>query len=340
MHICKQNPIHGFRYRCLKCFNFDMCQDCFFAGKGGRYKSHKMSHPMQEYCTNTTSGEDVRDFTRLLRNKLLSSKKKKSSRLGYLPVQNLEPETPDSPSLSPGRSVSRQETTERLDILSSRLSEIETRSGSEESASRQVTPQQHPEPNTRLGNIINNNTNNNNMKDEHSLISVYCKKLQEGQLSQTTPDSPMQVALEIDAEQRKELELMIKELEMENANLKEEYNHLKIVGCQMPTMAGLNMNSSEAEMLAEAAMLREHRARLENRMCLLEEHNRQLESQLGKLKQILEPGVAATSKTGTLNTKSVTASQLAQDSPVLPHKMNNGYHPTTTTNPPKVPPAV
>ena len=34
--------------------------------------------------------------------------------------------------------------------------------------------------------------------------------------------------------------------------------------------------------------MREHRARLENRMTLLEEHNRQLESQLGKLKQILE----------------------------------------------------
>ena len=88
---------------------------------------------------------------------------------------------------------------------------------------------------------------------------------------------------------------------MENANLKEEYNHLKIVGCQMPsmpvnppdvTLGGMtmmnSMNSTEAEMLAEAAMLREHRARLENRMTLLEEHNRQLESQLGKLKQILE----------------------------------------------------
>ena len=80
-------------------------------------------------CLQTTSGEDVRDFTKLLRNKLMSSRKKKSSRLGYLPVQTLEPEsaTPDSPSLSPGRSVSRQETAERLDILSSRLSEIETR---------------------------------------------------------------------------------------------------------------------------------------------------------------------------------------------------------------------
>ena len=28
-----------------------MCQECFFAGKGGRYKNHKMTHPMQEYCT-------------------------------------------------------------------------------------------------------------------------------------------------------------------------------------------------------------------------------------------------------------------------------------------------
>lgn len=139
-------------------------------------------------------------------------------------------------------------------------------------------------------------------KDEHSLIAVYCQKLMDGQLSQLIPDSPMQVALEIDAEQRKELEFMIKELEQENANLKEEYNHLKIVGCQMPGMPlnppdvtlgtlgpGMNtMNSTEAEMLAEAAMLREHRARLEGRMGLLEEHNRQLESQLGKLKQILE----------------------------------------------------
>jgi len=45
----------GFRYRCLKCFNFDMCQGCFFdIGKGGKYKNHKMSHPMQEYCTTVS----------------------------------------------------------------------------------------------------------------------------------------------------------------------------------------------------------------------------------------------------------------------------------------------
>lgn len=51
------------------------------------------------------------------------------------------------------------------------------------------------------------------------------------------------------------------------------------------TQAGLN---TDAEILAEAAMLRQHRNRLENRMVILEEHNRQLERQLSKLKQILE----------------------------------------------------
>lgn len=47
-NICKQYPIVGFRYRCLKCFNTDLCQNCFFSGR--REKGHKLAHPMQEYC--------------------------------------------------------------------------------------------------------------------------------------------------------------------------------------------------------------------------------------------------------------------------------------------------
>lgn len=51
-NICKDYPILGFRYRCLKCFNFDMCQNCFFSGR--KAKNHKLSHPMQEYCTTVS----------------------------------------------------------------------------------------------------------------------------------------------------------------------------------------------------------------------------------------------------------------------------------------------
>lgn len=51
-NICKEYPIVGFRYRCLKCFNFDMCQMCFFHGKNA--KNHKLTHPMHEYCTTVS----------------------------------------------------------------------------------------------------------------------------------------------------------------------------------------------------------------------------------------------------------------------------------------------
>ncbi|PIK33555.1 SuDp98 protein, partial [Apostichopus japonicus] len=87
-NICKECPIVGLRYRCLKCFNFDLCQNCFFAGR--KAKHHKLSHQMQEYCTATTSGEDVRDFAKVFKNKFKSKKHyQKHPRVGYLPVQSV-----------------------------------------------------------------------------------------------------------------------------------------------------------------------------------------------------------------------------------------------------------
>jgi len=41
-------------------------------------------------------------------------------------------------------------------------------------------------------------------------------------------------------------------------------------------------------MLAEANLLRQHKGRLEGRMKILEDHNKQLESQLHRLKCLLE----------------------------------------------------
>ncbi|XP_029449885.1 utrophin isoform X1 [Rhinatrema bivittatum] len=87
-NICKECPIVGFRYRSLKHFNYDVCQSCFFSGRTA--KGHKMHHPMVEYCIPTTSGEDVRDFTKVLKNKFRSKKYfAKHPRLGYLPVQTV-----------------------------------------------------------------------------------------------------------------------------------------------------------------------------------------------------------------------------------------------------------
>lgn len=75
-------------------------------------------------------------------------------------------------------------------------------------------------------------------------------------------------------------------------------------------------------MMAEAKLLRQHKGRLEARMQILEDHNRQLEAQLTRLRQLLdEPSSGA--KPSTLQTRSVTASQLNTESPA---KMQQNGH--------------
>lgn len=65
-------------------------------------------------------------------------------------------------------------------------------------------------------------------------------------------------------------------------------------------------------MIAEAKLLRQHKGRLEARMQILEDHNKQLEAQLTRLRQLLEEPA---SKPSTLQTRSVTASQLNTECP-------------------------
>lgn len=92
-------------------------------------------------------------------------------------------------------------------------------------------------------------------------------------------------------------------------------------------------------MMAEAKLLRQHKGRLEARMQILEDHNRQLEAQLQRLRQLLDepnnggvggPGSALNSKPNTLQTRSVTASQLNTDSPAKINQQNGHYDQNTS----------
>lgn len=45
---CHRNGFTGFRYKCQKCFNYNLCQDCFWRGRNsGSHDSDK--HPCREY---------------------------------------------------------------------------------------------------------------------------------------------------------------------------------------------------------------------------------------------------------------------------------------------------
>ncbi|XP_030331573.1 dystrophin isoform X7 [Strigops habroptila] len=261
-NICKECPIIGFRYRSLKHFNYDICQSCFFSGRVA--KGHKMHYPMVEYCTPTTSGEDVRDFAKVLKNKFRTKRYfAKHPRMGYLPVQTvLEGDNMET------------------------LAEMENTNGSYLNDS--ISP-------------------NESIDDEHLLIQHYCQSLnQESPLSQ--PRSPAQILISLESEERGELERILADLEEENRNLQAEYDRLK----QQHDHKGLSplpsppemmpaspQSPRDAELIAEAKLLRQHKGRLEARMQILEDHNKQLESQLHRLRQLLEQPQADAKVNGT-----------------------------------------
>ncbi|XP_068612640.1 dystrophin isoform X1 [Brachionichthys hirsutus] len=285
-NICKECPIIGFRYRSLKHFNYDICQSCFFSGRVA--KGHKMQYPMVEYCTPTTSGEDVRDFAKVLKNKFRTKRYfAKHPRMGYLPVQTiLEGDNMETPVTlinfwpvdhAPGSSpqLSHDDTHTRIEHYANRLAEMENRNGSYLNDS--ISP-------------------NESIDDEHMLIQHYCQSLNQGSpLSQ--PRSPAQILISMETEEKGELERVLNDLEQENRKLQSEYDRLKKAHDRKglsplpspPEMLPPSPQSArDAELIAEAKLLRQHKGRLEARMQILEDHNKQLESQLHRLRQLLE----------------------------------------------------
>ncbi|XP_057617768.1 utrophin isoform X1 [Chionomys nivalis] len=284
-NICKECPIVGFRYRSLKHFNYDVCQSCFFSGRTA--KGHKLHYPMVEYCIPTTSGEDVRDFTKVLKNKFRSKKYfAKHPRLGYLPVQtvlegdNLEtpitlismwPEHYD-PSHSP--QLFHDDTHSRIEQYATRLAQMERTNGSF---------------------LTDSSSTTGSVEDEHALIQQYCQTLG-GESPMSQPQSPAQILKSVEREERGELERIIADLEEEQRNLQVEYEQLKEqhlrrglpVGSPPESIVLPHHTSEDSELIAEAKLLRQHKGRLEARMQILEDHNKQLESQLHRLRQLLE----------------------------------------------------
>ncbi|XP_063757579.1 dystrophin isoform X2 [Eleginops maclovinus] len=319
-NICKECPIVGFRYRSLKHFNYDVCQCCFFSGRTA--KGHKLNYPMVEYCTPTTSGEDMRDFTKVLKNKFRSKKYfAKHPRLGYLPVQtvlegdNMEtPVTlismcPEQYELSQSPQLSHDDTHSRIEQYASRLAQMERSNGSLPTDSSSAT---------------------GSMDDEHALILQYCQTLG-GEVSPCSqPQSPAQILQAVEREERGELERIIARLEEEQRSLQREYEQLKEQHGQRGAPAGGPWDSDssfthpdEADLLAEAKLLRQHKGRLEARMHILEEHNKQLESQLHRLRQLLHQPEMDLRVNGVSSPAGQERGPLTENSDELPHSHNS-----------------
>ncbi|KAA0709508.1 Dystrophin-related protein 2 [Triplophysa tibetana] len=263
-HICKQCPIKGFRYRSLKQFNVDICQTCFLTGRTSKGK--KLHYPIMEYYTPTTSGEKMRDFAKTLKNKFRSKQYfSKHPQRGYLPVQSmLEVESSETPCSSPR--LPHADTHSRIEHFASRLAEMENQTCSFFTDS--LSPDE-------------------SLDEDHYLL-----RHSSPALDQDSPHGHLLVHL--DCQDREELQRTLHRLENENSVLQSEYRRLKWKheeAAASPQLLesgpGSPAGQEDEELLAEARILRQHKTRLETRMQILEDHNKQLESQLHRLRELL-----------------------------------------------------
>uniref|UniRef100_A0A8D3EAC6 Dystrophin related protein 2 n=1 Tax=Scophthalmus maximus TaxID=52904 RepID=A0A8D3EAC6_SCOMX len=246
-YVCKQCPIKGFRYRSLKQFNVDICQTCFLTGR--TTKGKKLHYPIMEYYTPTTSGEKMRDFAKTLKNKFRSKQYfTKHPQRGYLPVQSV------------------------LEFFLS-LAEMESQNCSFFTDS--LSP------------------------DESLDEDQYLLRHSSPALDHDSPCGQHMLLAHLEHQDKEQLQCTLARLENENRVLQGEYRRLKwkheeAASVPMLTEAGEDGPGSptageqqDEELLAEARVLRQHKTRLETRMQILEDHNKQLESQLHRLRELL-----------------------------------------------------
>ncbi|KAA8588756.1 hypothetical protein FQN60_010101 [Etheostoma spectabile] len=270
-YVCKQCPIKGFRYRSLKQFNVDICQTCFLTGR--TTKGKKLHYPIMEYYTPTTSGEKMRDFAKTLKNKFRSKQYfTKHPQRGYLPVQSvLEAESSETPCSSP--KLPHADTHSRIEHYASRLAEMESQNCSFFTDS--LSP------------------------DESLDEDQYLLRHSSPALDHDSPCGQHMLLAHLEHQDKDQLQCTLARLENENRVLQSEYRRLKwkheeAASVPMLTEAGecgpgspTEEGQQDEELLAEARVLRQHKTRLETRMQILEDHNKQLESQLRRLRELL-----------------------------------------------------
>ncbi|KAJ7412587.1 Dystrophin-related protein 2 [Willisornis vidua] len=304
--VCRQCPIKGFRYRSLKQFNVDICQTCFLTGRAS--KGNKLHYPIMEYYTPTTSSENMRDFATTLKNKFRSKQYfSKHPQRGYLPVQSvLEADFSETPASSP--MLPHADTHSRIEHFASRLAEMESQNCSffndslspDDSLDEDQYLLRHSSPITdREPGGSQQVPGNLNMDDKGELERILAHLEDENRLVELSPGHSVFYVPELLVSSGGAALDRTRILQGELRRLKWQHDE----AVESPTLATGSPESVQDprndELLAEARILRQHKSRLETRMQILEDHNKQLESQLHRLRELLLQPLAESDGNGS-----------------------------------------
>eukprot|EP00794_Sanderia_malayensis_P008245 gene8245-9128_t len=277
-NICKLFPVIGFRYKCLQCFNFDLCQECFWTGRVT--KTHKFNHPIQEYCLTSSRGSDIKDVQKMFKNKVLkalSRKKRKESKKRFTEIQ------PDQQSV---KSSNR----DYEDDVYSEPSNYQAASEYGEDAN-DAGIQNNKSSDAQDGGLNSWDPNQQPLSRSKSQDSLPASSVDHDnneysslQRENTLDGEAKLIASPLSKDQKREMERLLTALENDNRQLKNE----------IETIRGDNESreSEKSGLIQNNTRLRLEKRRMEERQGMLEEHNRQLELQMQKLRLLLQQGLA------------------------------------------------
>uniref|UniRef100_A0AAX7TGN3 Dystrobrevin n=1 Tax=Astatotilapia calliptera TaxID=8154 RepID=A0AAX7TGN3_ASTCA len=271
---CRSNGMTGFRYRCLRCRGYQLCQNCFW--RGNTSGSHSNKHQMKEHSSWKSPATKIgRALSRTLGCV--------SSREPPHPIYPEEPErTLNLANIIPSRPVGN--TSEAMLLSSS----------ARESSKSLAAAQRMNEEHALIAAYVNRLQGSprvdspSRQDDEHKLIARYTTRLAETEGTGVIPTR----SINFDAnKQKREL---IAQLESKNREILAEIKRLRAehdAACQTSP----EKSSTNPTLLAELRLLRQRKDELEQRMSSLQESRRELMVQLEGLMKLLKAQAAGSS---------------------------------------------
>uniref|UniRef100_A0A8C1KYE5 Dystrobrevin n=1 Tax=Cyprinus carpio TaxID=7962 RepID=A0A8C1KYE5_CYPCA len=277
--FCRSEGMMGFRYRCQQCFNYQLCQNCFWRGHASG--NHNNQHEMKEHSSWKSPAKKLGHAiskslgcvpSREPSHPVYPEYPEKPLNLSNIvpprPIGNMnEPVLPPSAGPSPTkRSISSKcFMCEKFDILLYTLLQSAAERMNEEHAliaayvnKLQSSPRALDSP-TRTD-------------EEHKLIARYASRLRASDVSYDTNKQQRELIMQLENKNR--------EILQEIQRLRTEHEQ----ACQ-PTPERVQQNPT---LLAELRQLRQRKDELEQRMSSLQESRRELMVQLEGLMKLLK----------------------------------------------------
>ncbi|XP_061559912.1 dystrobrevin, beta a isoform X6 [Phycodurus eques] len=270
---CRSNGMTGFRYRCLRCRGYQLCQNCFWHGNANG--SHGSQHQMKEH----------------------SSWKSPATKLGRALgrtlgcVSSREPSHPVYPE-EPERTLNLANIVPSQPIASPSPAMLLSSSAPESTKSSLATAQRMNEEHALIAAYVNRLQRSprsipipSRQDEEHKLIARYTSRLAETESSGVIPTRSINFDVN---KQKREL---IAQLESKNREILAEIKRLRSehdAVCQPSPEKG----STNPTLLAELRLLRQRKDELEQRMSSLQESRRELMVQLEGLMKLLKAQAA------------------------------------------------